>query len=104
MKPLTHEEIIKRPIAMTEKSATARDAFDQYTFEVDRRANKLDIRDAVEALFKVDVAAVNTSNYRGKFRRMGRGKGTDTQLEEGRGDPLKRVRALTFLRVRRHES
>lgn len=74
MKPLNHEEIIKRPIAMTEKSATARDAFNQYTFEVDRRANKVDIREAIEALFKVDVAAVNTSNYRGKFRRMGRGK------------------------------
>ncbi len=74
MKPLTHEEIIKRPIVMTEKSASARDAFNQYTFEVDRRANKLDIRDAVEALFKVDVAAVNVANYRGKFKRMGRGK------------------------------
>ena len=74
MKPLTHEEIVKRPLTLTEKGAAAREANNQYLFEVDRRANKVDIREAVEALFKVDVAAVNTCNYRGKFKRMGKGQ------------------------------
>ena len=47
----------------------------KYTFKVAKDANKLEIADAVEKLFKVDVAKVNTVNVRGKARRMGRYEG-----------------------------
>lgn len=47
----------------------------QYVFEVARGANKIEIRHAVEVVFKVDVAAVNVSHVHGKMRRMGRSTG-----------------------------
>lgn len=67
------EQVIKRPIFMTEKGNTLRDANNQYLFEVDQNANKVEIKTAVETLFKVNVVNVNTMIMRGKFRRMGRG-------------------------------
>jgi large subunit ribosomal protein L23 len=66
------ERVIKRPIVLTEKSNQLRDK-NQVVFEVARDANKIDIRCAVEALFKVKVTSVNTLLMRGKDRRMGRG-------------------------------
>jgi len=45
------------------------DPLNQYTLQADRRANKLQIRAAVEELFKVKVVSVNTLNVRGKLRR-----------------------------------
>ena len=54
-------EILKRPIT-TEKSGILLDYYDQYIFEVDRRANKLQIKEAVEKIFDVDVISVNTMN------------------------------------------
>jgi large subunit ribosomal protein L23 len=68
MKP---HEVIKRPIALTEKAARLKEQH-QVVFEVDRDANKLQIRDAVEALFSVKVTGVNTLVQRGKVKRMGR--------------------------------
>jgi len=65
------EEIIKRPIVLTEKAAEARGE-NQVIFEVARDANKIQIRQAVEALFDVQVASVNTLIQRGKTKRMGR--------------------------------
>ena len=47
----------------------------KYTFKVAKDANKIEIADAVEKLFKVDVAKVNTINVRGQARRMGRYNG-----------------------------
>ena len=47
----------------------------KYTFKVAKDANKLEIADAVEKLFKVSVAKVNTINVRGQARRMGRYEG-----------------------------
>ena len=44
--------------------------YNQYTVVADRRANKIEIRKAVEELFKVRVVRVNTSNVRGKARRQ----------------------------------
>lgn len=70
-----NEQIIKRPILLTEKAATNREDNNQVTFEVDLRANKIQIRTAVEQLFGVKVTSVNTSVMRGKERRMGRGYG-----------------------------
>ena len=70
MKP---ESIIRRPIFLTEKSNTLRSKDNQVIFEVLRGANKVQIRDAVQQMFNVKVASVNTMLYRGKDRRMGRG-------------------------------
>lgn len=69
------EEVIKRPLILTEKGNLLREEENQYLFEVDRRANKIDVKNAVETLFKVDVVRVNTLNARGKMRRMGRSYG-----------------------------
>jgi large subunit ribosomal protein L23 len=70
---LRHEDIIKKPIILTEKSARLRENANQVMFEVHRNANKIQIKDAIQALFKVGVIDVNTLVYRGKDKRMGRG-------------------------------
>ena len=67
------ESILKRPIILTEKSRLLQEEGNHVVFEVDRRANKLEIRNAVQQLFKVTVTEVNTLVVRGKMRRMGRG-------------------------------
>ena len=66
------ETIIRRPIFLTEKSNTLRGQ-NQFVFEVLRGANKIQIKTAIQTLFKVKVESVNTMVYRGKDRRMGRG-------------------------------
>ncbi len=66
------EHIIKRPLILTEKGSLMRDDHNQYLFEVDLRANKVEIRKAVEELFDVTVVDVNTLIVRGKPKRMGR--------------------------------
>ncbi|QED45946.1 50S ribosomal protein L23 [Cytobacillus dafuensis] len=63
-------DIIKRPV-ITEASSDLM-ADKKYTFEVDVRANKTQVKDAVEAIFGVKVEKVNVMNYKGKFKRMGR--------------------------------
>jgi large subunit ribosomal protein L23 len=67
------EEIIKRPLILTEKGNELRETQNQYLFEVARGANKTQIRTAVETLWKVSVLKVHTINVRGRLRRMGRG-------------------------------
>ena len=62
-------DIIKT-VRISEKGAMQAEKFNQYTVVADRRANKIEIRKAVEELFKVKVVAVNTSNVRGKARRQ----------------------------------
>jgi large subunit ribosomal protein L23 len=71
---LTPETLIRRPIILTEKSNRLREG-NQVIFEVAQEANKIQIKDAIQKLFKVTVVDVNTMNYRGKERRMGRGYG-----------------------------
>jgi len=66
------EQIIRRPIILTEKSNQLREQ-NKVIFEVARTANKVQIRDAVQKLFNVKVVEVNTLVMRGKDRRMGRG-------------------------------
>lgn len=63
-------DIIKRPI-ITEHSADLM-ADKKYTFEVSKKANKTEIKDAIELIFNVKVVNVNTLNKKGKFKRMGR--------------------------------
>jgi large subunit ribosomal protein L23 len=67
------EQIIRRPIILTEKSSRLRDKSNKVIFEVSRVANKIQIKNAIEALFKVGVIDVNTLLMRGKDKRMGRG-------------------------------
>ena len=62
-------EIIKT-VRLTEKGTRQGDAFNQYTVVADPRANKTQIRTAVQDLFKVKVLKVNTLNVRGKPRRQ----------------------------------
>jgi large subunit ribosomal protein L23 len=71
-------DIILRPI-ITEKSTFVKETGNQYVFEVLRSANKIEIRKAVEKLFKVKVIDVHVSNMEGKKKRLGRyaGKRSD---------------------------
>ena len=62
-------EVIKT-VRLTEKGTVQGEEHNQYTIVADRRANKIQIRDAVEELFKVTVLGVNTLNVRGKLRRQ----------------------------------
>ncbi len=66
-------DILIRPI-VTEKS-TALMEQGKYTFRVPLAATKIQIRQAVEQIFKVKVQAVNTMRYEGKLKRMGRTQG-----------------------------
>ena len=68
------EDIIKRPLMLTEKGTVLREQENKYLFEVSMRANKVQIKNAVEELFDVDVLAVRTMIVLGRMRRMGRGR------------------------------
>ncbi|NUP05180.1 MAG: 50S ribosomal protein L23 [Polyangiaceae bacterium] len=69
----TNENIIKRPIFMTDKATRLSEGENKVIFEVSRTANKIEIKNAVQALFNVTVTDVNTALVRGKDKRMGRG-------------------------------
>ncbi len=64
-------EVIKRPV-ITEKSYLTASYDNKYTFEVDRRANKIEIKDAVETAFDVRVEDVRVMNMPAKMGRVGR--------------------------------
>jgi large subunit ribosomal protein L23 len=66
---MTAYEIIKTA-RLTEKGAIQTEKHNQYTVVADRRANKIEIKKAVEELFKVKVEEVRTMNIRGKARRQ----------------------------------
>jgi large subunit ribosomal protein L23 len=63
--------IIRRAL-ITEKSTIAKDESNKYIFEVERRANKIEIAKALEKLFKVKVLDVHVMNVTGKKKRVGR--------------------------------
>ena len=63
-------DIIKRPV-ITEKTSIQKEVFNQFTFEVDRRANRVEIKKAVEDIFNVKVAQVKTIQVKGKTKRRG---------------------------------
>ncbi len=67
------QDIVVRPV-ITERSMRDMEE-SKYTFVVDRKANKIEIKKAVEELFGVKVEKVNVVNYMGKMRRMGRNIG-----------------------------
>ncbi|OIN96468.1 MAG: 50S ribosomal protein L23 [Deltaproteobacteria bacterium CG1_02_45_11] len=64
-------DIIKRPV-ITEKTTNQKEAYNQITFEVDCEANRVEIKKAIENIFKVKVAGVHTIQIRGKIKRRGR--------------------------------
>ena len=66
--------VVVRPL-MTEKSMRLKDERNTVTFQVVPDANKVEIRQAVEAIFNVKVSAVRTSTMEGKLKRMGRHQG-----------------------------
>ena len=78
-------QIVKKPL-ITEKGTKQKDQSNQIAFEVDKRANKILVRDAVESIFKVKVLNVNIMNVKGKERRLGRniGKKADWKNKNNR--------------------
>ena len=67
-------EVIRNP-HITEKGSIQKESHNQITFKVDRGANKIEIRRAVEGLLKAKVVSVKTMNMKGKKRRLGRSVG-----------------------------
>ena len=79
---MDHYQIIKRPL-ITEKGMRGNEENNTVVFQVDRKANKLLIKQAVEALFQVKVLEVNTLNVRGKKKRV--------RMREGRKPDWKKA-------------
>ncbi len=71
---MTLHEVIRRPL-VTEKGVAKKDAEQTLCFEVAPDANKVQVKQAVEKLFKVKVAEVRTATMEGKLRRRGRFSG-----------------------------
>ena len=60
-------EILKKPL-LTEKVAQLTEKLNRYTFKVDHRANKIQIKQAIEKMYGVNITAVNTMKYVGKLK------------------------------------
>ncbi len=67
-------DVVQGPI-ITEKGTLVNEQGNQVVFRVHREANKVEIRQAIETLFKVKVEKVRTSRQLGKMRRIGRHQG-----------------------------
>ena len=64
-------DIVRRPL-ITEKTTIQKDEFNQVSFEVAPKANRIEIKRAIEDVFNVRVATVRTMQIRGKLKRRGR--------------------------------
>jgi large subunit ribosomal protein L23 len=64
-------DIIKRPL-ITEKTSIQKEDYNQMSFEVDRKANRVEIKRAIENIFKVNVDTVRTIQVKGKTKQRGR--------------------------------
>ena len=73
-------DVIRKPV-ITEKATNAIE-FNQYTFEVDHRAAKPDIKSAVESMFNVKVIGINTMNPPRRTRRVGKFSGKRSQVKK----------------------
>ena len=80
MKDTKYLEIIKAPV-VTEKSETAKQT-GKYTFKVDSKANKLEIKEAIEKLFNVKVTSIRTINVKPKKKRVGRYSGLTNRTKK----------------------
>jgi len=78
--------IIKKPV-ITEKMTAISEKLNRYAFIVDKRANKLEIKDAVEKLYNVHITSVNTMNYDGKLK----SRNTKSGVIQGRRDAFKKA-------------
>ena len=78
--------IIKKPV-ITEKMTAITEKYNRYAFIVDKRANKLQIKQAVQDLYGVQVESVNTINYEGKLK----SRYTKTGVISGRRDAFKKA-------------
>ena len=67
-------DVVRSP-KMSEKSLNLKEENNQFAFEVDPRANKIQIKESVEKSFKVSVLKVRTMNVQGKKKRLGRHEG-----------------------------
>lgn len=74
-------EVLKRP-RLTEKSMGLQENHNQIVLQVDRRANKNEIKQAVENIFSVKVEKVRTANLPGRKKRMGRYVGTTSDYKK----------------------
>ena len=90
---MNNHQVIRRPL-VTEKTTMIRESGNVIAFEVDPAANKIEVKRAIEELFKVKVADVRLFNVRGKMKRMGRyvGKRRDwrkayVRLKDGENAP-----------------
>jgi large subunit ribosomal protein L23 len=68
---MNHYDIIKRPV-ITEKTSIQKEDYNQVSFEVAKRANRVEIARAVEKIFGVRVAKTRTVQVKGKVKRRGR--------------------------------
>ena len=80
MKDTKYLEIIKAPV-ITEKSESAKEE-GKYTFKVDHRANKIEIKAAIEKIFNVKVKSIRTLNVKPKKRRIGRYPGLTNRTKK----------------------
>ena len=80
MKDTKYLEILKAPV-VTEKSENARNEA-KYTFKVDSRANKFEIKEAIEKIFNVKVTSIRTMNVKPKKRRVGRYTGLTNRTKK----------------------
>lgn len=74
-------EIVKSPI-ITEKSASRAETDGQYTFKVDPKANKTEIKLAIEKIFNVKVVEIRTLNIKTKKKRVGRYAGLTNRAKK----------------------
>lgn len=79
-------EILKKPI-LTEKISLLTDKLNHYAFKVDQRANKIEIRKAVQDMYGVTVEAVNTMRYSGKLK----SRNTKGGMVSGRASKFKKA-------------
>lgn len=91
---MTVYDIIIEPV-LSEKSYDGI-ADKRYTFKVAKNANKTQIKDAVEQIFGVEVAKVNTSNYDGKVKRMGRYEGRTSSYKKAIVTLTENSKAIEF--------
>lgn len=73
-------EILRRPL-ITEKNTTLLEK-NKYVFKVAARANKPQVKEAIEKSFKVNVVSINMMNVAGKMHRFGKGKGVSTDWKK----------------------
>lgn len=78
---MDYTNIIKAPI-ITEKSANLQQNNNTYTFSVDTKANKVQIRQAIEKKFNVKVASVNIVNVRPRTKRVGKYTGETSKVKK----------------------